>query len=59
MSKTNEKDQFIIKAGVLETKKQITYEIIHFLLLFGFLTDEKFLPSITYPSLPEVNMNQL
>lgn len=34
MSKTSEKDQFIIKAGVLETKKQITVKLLIFLLLF-------------------------
>lgn len=60
MSKTNEKDQFIIKAGVLETKKQISVKLLIFLLLFvcGFMADEKLSPSITYPSIPEVNMNQ-
>lgn len=34
MSKTSEKDQFIIKAGVLEIKKQITVKLLIFLLLF-------------------------
>lgn len=60
MSKTSEKDQFIIKAGVLETKKQITVKLLIFCcsLFEVFMADEKFSPSITYPSIPEVNMNQ-